>query len=64
MIEYPLKLWWRSARSYVVNQLRYFSFQQVLHNWCNKSQLMYYPDYEMMLIKDEKLLLKVQVIVQ
>ena len=32
-------------------QLRYFSFQPVLHDWCNKSRGMYYPVCEMMHIK-------------
>ena len=30
-------------RSFVVGPLTYFSFQPVIHNWCNKSRGMCYP---------------------
>ena len=32
-----------SDRSFMVDQLRYFSFQPVLHDWCNKGCGMCYP---------------------
>ena len=35
----------------------YFSFQPVLHNWCNKGCGMYYPVYVMMHIKELLLLI-------
>ena len=31
--------------------IEHFSFQPVLHDWCNKGRGMYYPVYEMMHIK-------------
>ena len=36
---------WReeSNRSFMVAPLRYFSFQPVLHDWCNKGRGMCYP---------------------
>ena len=39
------------------NPLNYFSFQPVLHNWCNKGRGMYYPVCEKVHIKVEPLLL-------
>ena len=41
----------------MVNPLRYFSFQQVLHDWCNKGRGMYYPVCGMMHIKEPLLLI-------
>ena len=35
----------------MVDPLSYFSFQTVLHDWCNKACGMCYPVYEMMHIK-------------
>ena len=32
-----------SDRSFMVDPLSYFSFQPVLHDWCNKGRGMYYP---------------------
>ena len=32
--------------------LNYFSFQQVLHNWCNKGRGMCYPVYEWCIYKN------------
>ena len=40
-----------------VDPLSYFSFQPVLHNWCNKGRGMYYPDYGMVHIKEPLLLI-------
>ena len=34
-----------SNRSFIVDPLSYFSFQPVLHNWCNKGRGMCYPVY-------------------
>ena len=34
-----------------VDPLSYFSFQPVLHDWCNKGRGMYYPVCGMMHIK-------------
>ena len=39
-----------------VNPLRYFSFQPVLHDWCNKGRGMCYPVCGMMHIKEPLLL--------
>ena len=39
-----------SDRSFMVNPLSYFSFQPVLHDWCNKGHGTYHPVYGMMLI--------------
>ena len=36
----------------MVNALSYFSFQPVLHDWCNKGRGMHYPVYGMMHIKE------------
>ena len=41
----------------MVDPLSYFSFQPVLHNWCNKGRGMYYPVYGMMHIKEPLLLM-------
>ena len=40
-----------------VDPLSYFSFQPVLHNWCNKGHGMYYPVCGMMHIKEPLLLI-------
>ena len=51
---------WRdgsSDRSFMVDPLSYFSFQPVLHDWCNKGRGMYYPVCGMMYIKEPLLLI-------
>ena len=40
-----------------VDPLSYFSFQPVLHNWCNKGRGMCYPVYGMVHIKEPLLLI-------
>ena len=40
-----------------VDPLSYFSFQPVLHNWCNKGRRMYYPVCGMVHIKEPLLLI-------
>ena len=40
-----------------VDPLSYFSYQLVLHDWCNKGRGMYYPVCGMMLIKEPLLLI-------
>ena len=40
-----------------VDPLRYFSFQPVLHDWCNKDRGMCYPVCRMMHIKELLLLI-------
>ena len=40
-----------------VDPLSYFSFQPVLHDWCNKGRGMYYPLYGMVHIKKNLLLI-------
>ena len=40
-----------------VNPLSYFSFQPVLHDWCNKGSGMCYPVCRMMHIKEPSLLI-------
>ena len=47
-----------SDRSFMVDPLSYFSFQPVLHDWCNKAHGMCYPDYGMMHIKEPLLLIR------
>ena len=42
---------------YGVDPLSYFSFQPVLHNWCNKGRGMCYPVSGMMHIKEPLLLI-------
>ena len=52
---------WRNGsydRSFVVDPLGYFSFQPVLHDWCNKGRGMCYPVYGMMHIKEPLLLIR------
>ena len=46
-----------SDRSFVVDPLSYFSFQPVLHDWCNKGRGMCYPVYGMVHIKEPLLLI-------
>ena len=51
---------WRdgsSGRFFMVHPLRYFSFQPVLHDWCNKGRGMCYPVCGMVHIKDPLLLI-------
>ena len=40
-----------------VDPLSYFLFQSVLHDWCNKGHVMYYPVYGMVHIKEPLLLI-------
>ena len=40
-----------------VDPLSYFSFQAVLHDWCNKGRGMYYPVCGMLHIKEPLLLI-------
>ena len=40
-----------------VDPLSYFSFEPVLHDWCNKGRGMYYPVYGMVHIKEPMLLI-------
>ena len=40
-----------------VDPLSYFSFQPVLHDWCNKGRGMFYPLCGMMHIKEPLLLI-------
>ena len=47
-----------SDRSFIVKPLRYFSFQPVLHDWCNKGCGMCYPVCVMMHITDPLLLIE------
>ena len=35
-----------SDQSFMVNPLSYFSYQPVLHNWCNIGCGMYYPVWD------------------
>ena len=44
-------------RSFMVDPLSYFSFQPVLHDWCNKNCGMSYPVYGMVHIKETLLLM-------
>ena len=41
----------------MVDQLSYFSFQSVLHDWCTKGCGMFYPVCGMMHIKEPLLLI-------
>ena len=41
-----------SDRSFIVDPLSYFSFQPVLHDWCNKGRGMCYPVCGMVHIKE------------
>ena len=42
----------------MVDPLNYFSFQQVIHDWCNKHHGMGYPDCGMIYIKEPLLLME------
>ena len=46
-----------SDRSFMVDPLIYFSFQPVLHDWCNKGCGMCYPVFGMVHIKEPLLLI-------
>ena len=46
-----------SDRSLMVDPLSYFSFQPVLHDWCNKGRGVCYPVYGMVHIKEPLLLI-------
>ena len=46
-----------SDRSFMVDPLSYFSFQPVLHNWCNKGCGICYPVCGMVHIKEPLLLI-------
>ena len=56
-----IRSWWDglSDRSFMVDPLGYFSFQPVLHNWCNKGCGMCYPVCGMMHIKEPLLLIAI-----
>ena len=41
----------------MVDPLSYFTFQSVLHDWCNKGRGMCYPVYGMMHIKEPLMLI-------
>ena len=45
-------------RSFMVDPLSYFSFQPVLHDWCNKGRGMCYPVCGMMHITEHLLLIE------
>ena len=45
------------VRSFMVDPLRYFSFQPVLRDWCNKDRGMCYPVCGMVHIKEPLLLI-------
>ena len=47
-----------SDRSLMVDPLSYFSFQPVLHDWCNKGCGMCYPVCWMMHVKEPLLLIR------
>ena len=49
--------WVVGSIRHAVDPLSYFSFQPVLHDWCNKSRGMYYPGYGMVHIKEPLLLI-------
>ena len=46
-----------SERSFIVDLLSYFSFQPVLHNWCNKGRGMCNPVCGIVHIKEPLLLI-------
>ena len=52
MVERPLVVRWIADRFLMVDPLNYFSFQPVLHNWCNKDRGMSYPVCGMVHIKE------------
>ena len=49
-----VRLWCDGSldRSFMVDPLSYFSFQPVLHDWCNKGRGMYSPVCGLVHIKD------------
>ena len=47
-----------SDRSLMADPLSYFSFQPLLHDWCNKGRGMCYPVCRMMHIKEPLLLIR------
>ena len=47
-----------SEQSFMVYKLSYFSFQPVLHDWCNKGCGMYHPVCGKMHIKEPLLLIE------
>ena len=51
MVEQSLLVCGSYDRSFMVDQMSYFSFQPVLHDWCNKDRSMCYPVCGMMHIK-------------
>ena len=46
-----------SEQSFMVDSLSYFSFQPMLHDWCNKDRGVCYPVREMMHIKEPLLII-------
>ena len=48
---------WSSDRSIMVDPLRYFSFQPVFYDWCNRGRGMCYPVCEMVHIKEPLVLI-------
>ena len=57
-IEFSLICYGLSDRSFVVDPFSYFTFQLVLHKWCNKSRSMCYPVCGMVHIKVPLLLIE------
>ena len=58
MVECPLMVQWVvGSILHGVDPLSYFSFQPVLHDWCNKGRGMCYPVCEMVHIKEPLLLI-------
>ena len=49
--------WFVGSILHGVDPLSYFSFQPVLHDWCNKVRGMYYPVCGMVHIKEPLLLI-------
>ena len=49
--------WWTHWSIYLWKKRSYFSFQPVLHDWCNKGRGMCYPVCEMVHIKEPLLLI-------
>ena len=57
-VERSLMVWWAvGSILHGVNPLSYFSFQPVLHDWCNKGRGMCYPVCGMVHIKEPLLLI-------
>ena len=57
IFEYWCELWIISNHQQNVFDITYFSFQPVLHNWCNKGRGMCYPVCRMVHIKEHLLLI-------